>query len=212
LATTKTADADTLLALMRTLHERWVFQRRARVLASLLSDCIPAGAMVLDVGCGNGVIAHLIRSAKPSVSIKGLEVLPRDSCLIECAEFDGIHIPMPDDSVDFCMFVDVLHHTLNIQSLLEEGRRVARRALLIKDHLCESPFDRSMLRVMDWVGNRAHGVDLPYNYQSRAEWNRLNAACGLRIAHWNPKPPLYPFPFDHVFGRSLHFVGLFERI
>lgn len=211
MATTKSANPDVALSLMKQVHERWVFRRRARVLSTLLADLIPAGAVLLDVGCGNGMIANLVRQIKPTVSVQGLEVMPRPSCLIECAGFDGVTLPMPDDSVDVCMFVDVLHHTLNIEDLLGEARRVSRRFVLIKDHLCENRLDKAVLAFMDWVGNRAHGVRLPYNYQSKAEWYQLFLPCNLRIASWNERLPLYPPPFSAVFGRGLHFVGQFEK-
>ena len=214
MATTKIAEPGAVLSATKALHERWVFERRARVLAALLAERIPEGASVLDVGCGNGVIAHLITELKPSVRFRGLEVTARPSCLIECDVFDGSKLPLADNSVDLCMFVDVLHHThtLNIEGLLREARRVARRGVLIKDHLCENRFHHAVLAFMDWVGNRAHGVRLPYNYQSRDAWAGHFAAAGLRMARWTERVPLYPPPFSVIFGRGLHFVGQLERL
>jgi ubiquinone/menaquinone biosynthesis C-methylase UbiE len=57
-------------SVIRSRHDRWVFDRRATVLAALLADLIPAGAKMLDVGCGIGALAHLIKQIKPAVSIK----------------------------------------------------------------------------------------------------------------------------------------------
>jgi len=140
-----------------------------------------------------------------------LEVLPRRSCLIDCAAFNGATVPAEDASVDTCMFVDVLHHTLNIAQLLMEARRVTRRYVLIKDHLCEDRFDRGVLTFMDWVGNRPHEVALPFNYQSKAEWDRLFSSCRLEVVHWNQNLPLYPPLFNNFFGRGLHFLAVLER-
>jgi len=137
--------------------------------------------------------------------------MPRPSCLIKCAGFDGNTIPLADSSVDICLFVDVLHHTLNIAGLLREARRVARLYVLIKDHLCENKLDHAVLSFMDWVGNRPYGVSLPYDYQSKVEWNQIFSACGLRVVRWNQSLPLYPQPFDRLFGRELHFVVLCEK-
>jgi SAM-dependent methyltransferase len=181
------------------------------VLAALLADLVPAGAAVLDVGCGDGTIGDLIKQMKPTALVRGLEVAPRPSCLIECAGFDGVSIPLSDASVDVCLFVDVLHHTANIAGLLREARRVTRRFVLIKDHLCESKFDRALLSFMDWVGNRAYGISLPYNYQSKAQWDQILSACGLRGVIWNQALPLYPLLLNRLFGRGLHFVGLCEK-
>jgi len=196
---------------IQSLHDRFAFRRRARVLAGLLAGLIPPNAEVLDVGCGNGAVAHLIRQIKPAVSVRGIDVIARPDCLIECARFNGKSIPLPDSSVDVCLLVDVLHHTGNIRELLWEARRVARQHVLIKDHLCQSRLDHAVLSFMDWVGNRAYGIDLPYNYQSKVQWHHTLSGCGLRLVSWNEALQLYPFPFDRIFGRGLHFIGLCQK-
>jgi SAM-dependent methyltransferase len=203
------------LSLLKRAHGGAVHGRRVRVLAEALAPKIPAGSSVLDIGCGDGTLAGLVMRRNPSVSIRGIEFAPRPDCLIECAAFDGATIPHPADSFDVCMFVDVLHHAPDAQGiarLLSEACRVSRRYVLIKDHLSESFFDFKTLQFMDWVGNRPHGVVLPYNYQSRAQWNSFFSEAGLAIRDWNGSVPLYPFPFSAVFGRGLHFVALLEKI
>lgn len=184
------------------------------MLAKLLAAKIPAGASVLDVGCGDGAIAKLIAGYNPSVTIQGIEFAPRANCMIECKAFDGGSIPYPDASFDVCMFVDVLHHVKDsegIERLLREACRVSRRYVLIKDHLCENRFDFKTLQFMDWVGNRPHGVTLPYNYQSRHQWDKHFLATGLKVKEWQTNVPLYPFPLSALFGRQLHYVGLLEK-
>jgi hypothetical protein len=110
------------------------------------------------------------------------------------------------------MFVDVLHHARNIDGLLQQAQRVARRHVLIKDHVCENKFDRALLTFMDWVGNRAVGVPLPYEYQSKAEWFQLFSRCRLQVIEWNQRLPLYPPPFGKLFGRGLHCIALLKDI
>ncbi len=112
------------------------------------------------------------------------------------------------------MFVDVLHHAPDgqgITRLLSEACRVSRRFVLIKDHLSESRFDFKTLQFMDWVGNRPHGVVLPYNYQSRAQWDRYFSQAGLTVQSWDDRIPIYPFPFSALFGRRLHFVAMLGK-
>jgi len=200
-----------MLSLIEFLHSRLVFGLRARVLSASLATHIPAGSKVLDVGCGNGIIAHLIQKINPTVSFQGLEVNLRPSCLIQCAAYDGATIPLSSSCVDVCMFVDVLHHTVNIEGLLKEAQRVTSRYVLIKDHLCETKFDKYILSFMDWIGNRPYGVHLPYNYQSKQDWRRYVFVCGLGEVSWNENLPLYPFPLNYLFGRKLHFVALLEK-
>jgi len=200
-----------LLSAVKQGHQALVHKRRVRVLAAALAAQIPAAASVLDIGCGDGTIAGLIAELRPDISIKGVEVMVRPGCRIECFPFDGSTLPFPEASFDVCMLVDVLHHTSDVSVLLREAARASRNNVLLKDHLSENGFDHATLRFMDWVGNRPHGVALAYNYQSRAQWNAHFAACGLRVATFTTDLSLYPAPFTALVGRKLHFVALLQR-
>jgi len=167
------------------------------------------------LGAVTAPLASSIAQKNPGVSVRGIEFAPRPTCLIECAPFDGVTIPHPSASFDVCMFVDVLHHAPDgqgITRLLSEACRVSRRFVLIKDHLSESRFDFKTLQFMDWVGNRPHGVVLPYNYQSRAKWDRYFSETGLTVQSWDDRIPIYPFPFSALFGRRLHFVAMLGKV
>ena len=156
-------------------------------------------------------MGFLIQQNNHTVSIQGLEPLPRAGCLIECKAFDGVRIPWPDSSVDVCMFVDVLHHLRDIERMLKEAWRTSRRHVLIKDHLSESKLDFAVLQLMDWVGNWPHDVKSPYNYQTKAKWFIDFASYDLRVVNWTDSIPLYPPPFTKAFGRRLHFIALLEK-
>src|SRR5467141_4863819 len=192
-------------------HHALVFERRARVLAEMLAAQIPQRASVLDIGCGDGTIGSLIAQLRPDISIQGVEFLVRPGCKIACRAFDGSSLPFPDASLDVCLFVDVLHHTQDPAVLLREAVRVSRSFVLLKDHLAENILDDATLRVMDWVGNRPHGVVLTYNYQSRREWEEFFARCGLAETNWITRLPLYGPPMSLVAGRGLHFVSLLKK-
>jgi SAM-dependent methyltransferase len=177
----------------------------------MLAAQIPQGASVLDIGCGDGTIGGLIAQLRPDISIQGVEFLVRPECQIECRAFDGNSLPFLDGSFDVCMFVDVLHHTQHPAILLREATRVSRSWVLLKDHLDENIFDHLTLRLMDWVGNRPHGVVLTYNYQSRGKWTEYFAKCGLAETSWSTQVPLYPSPVSFIAGRGLHFVALLKK-
>jgi SAM-dependent methyltransferase len=195
------------LAWIAGSHRALVFGRRARVLADALAPLIPAEARsVLDIGCGDGTIASLLAERRPDLAIEGVEVIPRPACRVPCRAFDGAKLPFADQSFDVCLFVDVLHHTVDVSQLLREAVRVSRSHVVLKDHLSESAFDHATLRAMDWVGNRPYGVTLPYNYQSLGQWQQHFSECGLRATQISTALPLYPFPFSQLFGRKLHFV------
>ena len=192
-------------------HHAFVFERRARVLAEMLAAQIPHRATVLDIGCGDGTIGNLIGQLRPDISIQGVEYMVRPACKIECRPFDGSTLPFPDACFDVCLFVDVLHHTQDPSVLLREAARVSRSFVLIKDHLNENFIDNATLRLMDWVGNRPHGVVLTYNYQSRKQWAEYFSNCGLAEVNWTTQVPLYAWPIRMLAGRGLHFVALLRK-
>jgi len=189
-----------------------VVGRRTHVLAGALAPYIPDGASVLDIGCGDGTVAALLKQSRTGLTIEGVEITLRPTCHIPCRGFDGRHLPFPSEAFDVCLLVDVLHHTADIPQLLCEAARVARSFVVIKDHASENSLDHATLHFMDWIGNRPHGVALPYNYQSFQQWQGHFAACGLRLAKFTADVPLYPFPFSRLFGRKLHFVAQLRKV
>jgi len=198
------------VSLIESIHGGYVHNRRVRVLSDHLAELIPQDARVLDVGCGDGLLAHLIMQKIPSVEIKGIDVLVRSQAHIPVDEFDGQVIPHADASFDVVMFVDVLHHTEDPMILLREAVRVASKAIAIKDHTCNGLFAGSTLRFMDQIGNARYGVALPYNYWSQQRWFEAFHTLDLTIAAWKKDLGLYPRPANWIFGRSLHFIALLD--
>ena len=196
------------MTLVGKLHTKMVFGRRVRVLTELLADRVPATARSLvDIGCGDGQIAHWIAQQRPHLQITGIDVLVRPQTHIPVQAFDGTTLPLADQSVDVAMFVDVLHHTNDPLVMLREAKRVARQAIIIKDHCKDGFLAGTTLRFMDWVGNAHHGVVLPYNYWNEQRWRAAFAELGLTVADWTHRVPLYPWPGSWVFQRRLHFVA-----
>lgn len=196
--------------LLGGLHEGWVLDRRARVLAGHLAACLPAGARILDVGCGDGKIGRLILSLRPDVTIEGIDVLVRPITDIPVRAFDGTRIPFDTQCFDVVQFVDVLHHTVDPLVLLREAMRVGR-LILIKDHYRDGILAEQTLRLMDWVGNSRHGVGLTYNYWSKAEWAVAFERLGLTVVGAQTSLGLYPPPASWIFGRRLHFINRLEH-
>lgn len=188
-------------------HEKLIFNRRVRVLVDGIGAMLPAGAQMLDVGTGDGQIAKMIGERQDGTVVQGIDIMERETIHIPVTLFDGTTIPMDDNSVDVVTFVDVLHHTDDPQILISEASRVARKFVIIKDHLSENKFDHLTLRAMDWVGNAPHGVVLPYNYASRRDWDQWFARAGLATDRFVTDVPLYPAPISWVFGRKLHFIA-----
>ena len=199
------------MKLVEWLHQGYIKQRRVRALATSIASVIPQDATVLDVGCGDGSLAGEIVRQRPDLSIRGLEVSERDNPHIPVSLFDGTHLPFPDVNFDVVLFADVLHHTHHAEGLLREARRVARDAIVIKDHCADGFLAWRTLRFMDHVGNARFGVALPHLYLSWAEWQQMFARLGISVVSVERQIGLYPRPLSWLFERSLHFVARLAR-
>lgn len=195
------------MQLINEIHQRAVHSRRVESLTKHLRPLLPYTGKVLDVGCGDGWLASLLAQQLPTTQFSGIDVLVRDQTHVPVAHFDGITIPYPDNHFEAVMLIDVLHHTDDPSVLLREAARVSRQHVILKDHTRDGIAARATLRMMDWVGNAHHGVALPYNYLSLAEWMLMFEEVGLKIELFDNKPRLYGAPADWLFGRSLHFIA-----
>jgi len=196
------------MSLVGHLHDGLVRGRRVRVLAALAARLVPHGARVLDVGTGDGRIAAALAASRPDVAIEGLDVLVRPDTAIPVTRFDGRTIPRPAASVDVVTLFDVLHHADDPAALLAEASRVARGCVIVKDHVVGGRLSRAILRRMDEVGNRRHGVALPYHYLTAAQWADLIERLRLAPASWQVGGlGLYPWPASVVFGGRLHLLA-----
>ena len=196
------------MSFLELLHGRYVHERRTSVLSEWCSNLVLRNASVLDVGSGDGRLAQLVANKRPDISIIGIDVQSSPNAAIPIKTFNGKSIPYGDGSFDVVMLIDVLHHTVEPMILLREAVRVAQQVVLIKDHLLQGAFAYSTLRLMDWVANARHGIALPYNYWTPAQWHGAFDKLRLTASSWESNLKLYPFPADMIFGRDLHFIAV----
>ena len=187
--------------------------RRVSKLSFAISALIPfASKSILDVGAGTGELSFLILKNKKKLKISGIDTLIRPQTLIPTIKYDGKRLPFKSFNFELLMAVDVLHHCYDPFLILKEMSRVSKRYILIKDHFANSKLDKITLTFMDFIGNRSHGVVLPYNYYSETQWNYAFKKLNLRIIKKITTLNLYPPPFNFIFDRSLHCLYLLEKI
>jgi SAM-dependent methyltransferase len=197
---------------IESIHEKFIKNRRAFILHEKLCKLFPdTKASVLDIGCGDGAVASHLMKSKPNLQITGIDPLVRPDAVIPVTEFDGQSIPFATGQFDFCLFVDVLHHAIDPFLLLQEASRVAKTGIIIKDHNAQGFLANQTLKFMDDTHNRRYGVSLPYNYWTPSEWKFAFEKLHLKPTKYESRLQLYPAWADWLFGRDLHFIGLFER-
>ena len=198
------------MSLLDRLHEFGVLPRRAERLADLLAGMIPPNSSVLDVGSGDGRIDNLLLKQRSDLKLQGVEVSTRTQTRFPVTYFDGTNLPFEKQSFDIVMFVDVLHHTNDPTVLLREAVRVARKAIVLKDHVLQGLLSGTRLKFMDYVGNARHGVALPYNYWTLKQWSDAERHLGLQQKQEIRNLKLYPWLADCIFGAKLHFIAKYD--
>lgn len=185
----------------------WYYNRRIWVLSRHLARSIRGGGRVLDVGCGDGLLAMALMRIRPDLKVEGVDVVPRLKSMMPVTLYDGLKLPFADKSFDYVTIVDVLHHTLDPAAVLAEASRVARLGVVVKDHLREGILAQATLAFMDWIGNVGDGVPMPYNFLSRSEWQGAFNKARLRSVESIERLGIYLPPLSWLCDRNLHFVS-----
>jgi len=193
------------------VHGGYIRSRRARILASHLARLIPPNSRVIDIGCGDGLIASEIMKTRPDLKIKGVEVLIYKKTHIPISLFDGAHVQVEDGSCDAAIMVDVLHHSDDGEALLREARRIAKKTIIIKDVVNDGFLADFTLRWMDRLGNERYGVACPFNFWPQQRWQDTFTRLGLAQSSWQGRIGLYPWPAGMLFERSMHFIAAVDK-
>lgn len=189
------------------LRDRIGSRRRARVLARHIAPLIRRDAVVLDVGCGDGLLTQSILDLRPDLIVAGFDVYVGPRTYVRVRHFDGRTLPHANESVDVVILADVLHHAEDPIRLLFEAARVARHTIIIKDHVQKGWLDRQALRFMDWAIGTPRAAGTVGQYWTAGEWTLALQRVGIPIESWNTSLGLYPWPASVLFDRSLHFVA-----
>jgi SAM-dependent methyltransferase len=142
------------------------------------------GNDVLDLGAGNGLIAQMIQE-HTSMKVTLADVIDYSIVQLPVILFpQGGRIPMDDSSVDTVLIYLVLHHAAEPLQVLDEAVRVSRKRLIIMEGYIDDEDTRTVNCFLDWFLNRVvQGVDinLPLNFRTTVEWDRIFADRGLRV-------------------------------
>ena len=170
-------------AVLNSAHNALVFDRRIRILADASgAGRFRGGGTVLDLGCGDGSMDVLLMQLRPDLKIEGADVFFRPKPHIRCHQYDGTTLPFADEQ--FRLRDDRRRAAPHRRSGRRAGRGGAREPQgrrRSRTICCEGFLAGPTLRLMDWVGNRGHGVRLPYNYLS-------NAAVAGRLCQRGARP------------------------
>jgi SAM-dependent methyltransferase len=144
-----------------------------------IARVVKSGATILDVGCGNGFIAHHLTGLLKSRLI-GLDVKNFTSANIDYVPYDGRHFPVRDRSVDAVLLCYVLHHARDASLVLNEVRRVLRKdgRVIVYEDSPSGWWDRAVC----WSHNKQwEGRTGPCTFQLESEWQGIFALSGFKV-------------------------------
>ncbi|MBX3637188.1 MAG: methionine biosynthesis protein MetW [Rubrivivax sp.] len=156
----------------------------------LIAELVPAGARVLDLGCGNGELLATLRDRK-GCSGYGIEIsdanvaacVQRGVDVIQLNLDDGLAL-FDDHSFDVVLQLDTLQHLRHTERMLRETARVGRIGIVSFPNFAHW---RNRLHVL--AGHMPVTRTLPYQWfdtpnirvATFADFGVLARRCGLEV-------------------------------
>ena len=175
-----------VMSLTTTIKRRFKRARRRRKvgraydMALEVASVLPPRADVLDVGCGNGFIAHHLQSML-GTTVVGLDVGTNTAdARINYLPYDGRHFPVRDDSFDAVLLCYVLHHAEDPQLVLNEVSRVLRDGglAIIYEDIPSIWWDRAVCWTHDRQWRDRTG---PCTFRREHDWRRTFSLAGFEV-------------------------------
>lgn len=165
---------------------------RANLICDAYSNWITEGDRVLDVGCGNGIVANKIRN-KFKCAVTGTDILDYLNIKMPFLLMrEPYKLPFESASFDTILFNDVLHHINDQEKILKEAARVANKLLIFE--LKPSP----LAYFIDKFINKLHNSDMatPFNFKTKEHWQKFFSELGFDYEFRKVKKPFY-YPLKH---------------
>jgi ubiquinone/menaquinone biosynthesis C-methylase UbiE len=180
-----TAAAQPYNAWTTAIQRRWRRERRRRKvgrafdMALEIARILPVNSRLLDVGCGNGFIAHHLSVMLGTKAI-GMDLAPATEAAIDYRQFDSKEFPVADKSVDAVLLCYVLHHAQDIGMVLQEMRRVlsAGGLAVIYEDIPACWWDRLVCWTHDLKWRRRTGS---CTFRLEREWRTVFYSAGFEI-------------------------------
>lgn len=152
---------------------------RAYDMALEIARIIPRSSEVLDVGCGNGFIAHHLSAMLGGPAV-GIDMGKTAEAPIDYRRYGGGRFPTSDSSIDAVLLCYVLHHAQDVRVVLNEMRRVLRPGglAIIYEDIPGSWWDKGVC----WIHNQQwRGRTGPCTFRRESEWRSLFKSFGFEI-------------------------------
>ena len=158
---------------------RWLISHYLKTISSLIGCTGVLEGEVLDVGCGEGFVAHYLSHHRYDVRLVGMDidmgVLTVARQLNEPAHFihgDVNRLPLRDHAYELVLCNEVLEHLNDPEQALQEVRRVAKRFCIVS--VPREPHYR-LANIMIGANFKRWGDDIDH----RQRWTKRQFVCFL---------------------------------
>jgi SAM-dependent methyltransferase len=174
--------------------------RRANLISEQIRPFL-RGNSLLDIGCGNGLITHLVRNQFKHIEcLDVVQYLPEHLGLTFTPYKEGEPLPI-DRTFDTVLLLTVLHHAIDPVALLKMAWGATSKRLIIIEsvvgiHKVETSVKYDLLNssdedqvgyaaFVDWFYNRVlhNNVPVPYNFTTPERWLSVFLQHGMRLIH-----------------------------
>ena len=156
---------------------------RAHRIERSLRKHLEGADKLIDCGSGSMRVAKSIEK-RQGLKAYGTDVIHLKAGHTRFCLCAGEHLPFADNSFDVVTLMFVLHHTTDAAVAIKECARVARKRVVILEDIYSHPLEKEWLKFLDVLGNFTISLDMPFpfTFKSVAEWERVFADLGLRLA------------------------------
>ena len=174
---------------------------------------------MLDYGCGMMEFSSQLKSQKVITDYVGMDIFPvpttsdvsKDSKWARYKQIPKGAVDFNNVVFDLTIVTDVLHHASEQDQLqILIGLSKASKIILIKDHFEHGYISRQLLRLADWYGNYAYGVDIPKTYFTQVSWHELINRAGLRQVSLNSHVRVHGGIFGLLIPPTFHFISVLK--
>jgi len=171
----------------------WSQKQRAEIIAETYKKWNLKDKKVLDVGCGNGVVSKVLIETL-NFDLTGTDILDYRKENIPFKKMETKNkLPFDDNSFQFVMLNDILHHAEDIEKLIIESSRLAPNLLIFEDK------ESILLKILDVGLNYLYcnKMPVPFNFKTEEEWCLLFKKLGFNYEKAEISYPFW-YPLRHM--------------
>jgi len=171
---------------------------RSKIIVRAYEGWISLADRVLDIGCGNAVVTEELRKHF-CCNFVGTDVLSYCQRNIPFKLMGNPDkLPFCDQEFEIAMFNDTLHHCYNVEAILNEALRVARKILVFEVE------PTLIVKITDMLANQIHNqkMNKAVNLNTSGYWRAYFKDLGFDFEFRKVKKPS-PFWIPNNFAFKL---------